>query len=218
MITIKTHIETELKKEPFLLENIKNGLINISSLARKIEPDLSKKIGRKINTNAIVMAIKRMEIDEINKSRKIKKQLKKIGDITVRSGLIDYSFKNTLDFEKKSSKFNFSQLTKTNGFHTFSKGINETTILISNNLETIFEKSFEGILYESKKENLSSITIQLPKLNTEVFGLYYSILGVIAWKGISIIEVISTTNELSIVIKEQNTGAALEALMKMKNQ
>ena len=46
----------------------------------------------------------------------------------------------------------------------------------------------------------------------------YSILVVIAWKDISIIEVISTTNELSIVIKEQNTGAALEALMKMKNQ
>ena len=38
MITLRSHIEELLKKEPFLLENIKNGLINISALARKIEP------------------------------------------------------------------------------------------------------------------------------------------------------------------------------------
>ena len=45
------------------------------------------------------MAIKRMEIEEINKSRIIKKQLKKIGDLTVKSGLIDYSFKNTHEID-----------------------------------------------------------------------------------------------------------------------
>ena len=217
MITIKSHIEKHLKKEPFLLENIKNGMINISALARKIEPELSKTIGRKINTNAIIMAIKRMEIEEINKSRKIKKQLKKIGDLTVKSGLIDYSFKNTYEFEKISSQFNLSQLTKTNGFHTLSKGINETTIIISENLKSIFEKSLKGIKYESKKENLSSITIQLPKQNTEIYGLYYSILGIIAWRGISIIEVISTTNELTIILTEENTSVALDTLIKMKN-
>ncbi|MBM77076.1 MAG: aspartate kinase [Crocinitomicaceae bacterium] len=217
MITIKNHIENQLKKEPFLLENIRNGLINISSLARKIEPDLSAIIGRKVNVNAIIMAIKRMEIDEINKSRKIKKQLQKIGDITVRSGLIDYSFKNTYEFEKVSTKFNLSQLTKTNGFHTLSKGINETTIIISKNLESVFEKSLKNVACESKKENLSSISIQLPKSNTEVYGLYYSLLGIIAWKGISIVEVISTTNELTIILKEKDTASALEALMKMKN-
>ena len=217
MITIKSHIEKHLKKEPFLLENIRNGMINISALARNIEPELSEKIGRKINCNAIIMAIKRMEIEEINKSRIIKKQLKKIGDLTVKSGLIDYSFKNTHEFEKLSSRFNLSQLTKTNGFHTLSKGINETTIIISENLKSIFEKSLKGIEYESKKENLSSITIQLPKQNTEISGLYYSILGIIAWRDISIIEVISTTNELTIILSEENTSAALETLIRMKN-
>ena len=93
MLTIKSHIENEIRNEPFLLENIKNGMINISALARKIEPKLSQKIGRKINYNAIIMAIKRLEIKELNKSRDIKKQLKKIGSLTVKSGLIDYSFK-----------------------------------------------------------------------------------------------------------------------------
>ena len=78
MITIKNHIDEILKKEPFILENIKNGLINISALARQIEPELSNKVGKKLNVNAIIMTIKRMEIDQLNKARPLKKQLKKI--------------------------------------------------------------------------------------------------------------------------------------------
>ena len=217
MITIKNHIDEILKKEPFILENIKNGLINISALAREIEPELSKKVGKKLNVNAIIMSIKRMEIEEIKKSRPLKKQLKKIGDLTVKSRLIDYSFQNTPEFEKMSSKFSLKQLTNTNGFHTLCKGVHETTVIISENLKNIFEKSLGDIRYLARQEDLASITIQLPKLNTEVSGLYHYLLGIITWRGISIIEVISTTHELTIILKEEHVSAALEALMKLKN-
>ena len=59
---------------------------------------------------------------------------------------------------------------------------------------------------------------ELPKLNTEVTGLYHHLLGMITWRGINIIEVISTTHELTIIIKEEHVSAALEALMKIKEK
>ena len=218
MITLKTHIDHLIHKEPFLVENIQNGLINISALARKLEPKLSKKVGKKLNVNAIIMTIKRMEIEEIKKSRPLKKQIKNIGDLTVKSGLIDYSFQNTPEFEKMSSKFSLKQLTDTKGFHTLCKGIHETTVIISENLKSIFEKSLGEIPYISRQEDLASITIQLPKLNTEVSGLYHYLLGIITWRGISIVEVISTTHELTIILKEEHVSAALEALMEIKEK
>jgi len=218
MITLKTHIDQFIHKEPFLVENIQNGLINISALARKLEPKLSKKVGKKLNVNAIIMTIKRMEIEEIKKSRPLKKQIKNIGDLTVKSGLIDYSFQNTPEFEKMSSKFSLKQLTNTKGFHTLCKGIHETTVIISENLKSIFEKSLGDIPYISRQEDLASITIQLPKLNTEVSGLYHYLLGIITWRGISIVEVISTTHELTIILKEEHVSAALEALMEIKEK
>ena len=218
MITLKTHIDQLIHKEPFLVENIQNGLINISALARQLEPQLSKKVGKKLNVNAIIMTIKRMEIEEIKKSRPLKKQIKNIGDLTVKSGLIDYSFQNTPEFEKMSSKFSLKQLTNTMGFHTLCKGIHETTVIISENLKSIFEKSLGDIPYLARQEDLASITIQLPKLNTEVSGLYHYLLGIITWRGISIVEVISTTHELTIILKEEHVSAALEALMKIKEK
>ena len=218
MITLKTHIDQLIHKEPFLVENIQNGLINISALARQLEPQLSKKVGKKLNVNAIIMTIKRMEIEEIKKSRPLKKQIKNFGDLTEKSGLIDYSFQNTPEFEKMSSKFSLKQLTNTKGFHTLCKGIHETTVIISENLKSIFEKSLGDIPYLARQEDLASITIQLPKLNTEVSGLYHYLLGIITWRGISIVEVISTTHELTIILKEEHVSAALEALMKIKEK
>ena len=43
MITLKSHIEELLKKEPFLLDNIKNGLINISASTKKLNQSCPKK-------------------------------------------------------------------------------------------------------------------------------------------------------------------------------
>ena len=66
-------------------------------------------------------------------------------------------------------------------------------------------------------DDLSSISVQLPKESSNVPGLYYFLLSQIAWKGISITEVISTTNEFTIILKNKNVGLAFETLMKLKN-
>ena len=47
-------------------------------------------------------------------------------------------------------------------------------------------------------------TIKLPKENLEQSGIYYFILKQLAWADISLQEVISTTNEMTIVVKEED--------------
>ena len=104
MKTIKNHINDLLLEEPFLLEAINDGLINVSALSRKIAPHISKLTGRKVNNNAIIMAIKRLELDDIFPyGKQLKKTIKALGDITVRSGLINYTFKNSKTLEFKIS-------------------------------------------------------------------------------------------------------------------
>ena len=85
MITIKSHIEELLKKEPFLIEEYKKWTDQYIRFSQeKLNQELSKKVGKKLNPNAIIMSVKRMEIDQLNKARPLKKQLKNIGDLTVK--------------------------------------------------------------------------------------------------------------------------------------
>ncbi len=64
--------------------------------------------------------------------------------------------------------------------------------------------------------NLASITIKLPKSNIEQSGIYYFILKQLAWADISVQEVISTTHEITIVVKETDIKQAFSILMDMK--
>ena len=59
--------------------------------------------------------------------------------------------------------------------------------------------------------------MKLPEDNTEVEGVYYFVLKKLAWKSISIEEVISTTNEFTIVVKSHLISKAFEVLINLGN-
>ena len=58
--------------------------------------------------------------------------------------------------------------------------------------------------------------MKLPVNNTEIEGIYYYILKKLAWNNISVEEVISTTNEFTIVVKSELVSKAFSVLINMK--
>ena len=101
-------------------------------------------------------------------------------------------------------------------FYTFSQGINETTIIISKAFEDQMEEIFKEEQLIKKTTNLSSVILKLPEINSEIPGLYYFILKNLAWEGVNINEVISTTNEFTIVVSDVDINKAFLVLMKLK--
>ena len=94
MKTISSVVENYIKNKPFLSTALSEGIINLTSLSRKIKPEIELVLKKQIRSGAIVMALKRISNSlEFVSTHKILKILKNIGDITVRSNLIDYSFK-----------------------------------------------------------------------------------------------------------------------------
>jgi len=65
-------------------------------------------------------------------------------------------------------------------------------------------------------DKLASVTIKLPKSNMEQSGIYYFILKQLAWADIPVQEVISTTHEMTIVVKDTDINQTFSILMDMK--
>ena len=96
MRTIAQIVESIIKQKPFLVESMIDGLVNISSLARQIQPDIERELHKEVQTGAVVMALKRLVPNlQIIQASKLGKMLSGIGDIIVRSDLSDYSYKNS---------------------------------------------------------------------------------------------------------------------------
>ena len=89
--------------------------------------------------------------------------------------------------------------------------------LISNSVDNLADKHFVAEKLIQKLENLASITVKLPKENIAVPGIYYFIFQRLAWEGIIINEVISTSNEFTILVREEQVDVAFKVIKDLKN-
>ncbi|MCG8577913.1 MAG: aspartate kinase [Flavobacteriales bacterium] len=212
-------IERLIHKSPFIQEAISEGLINISSLARKLNPEIRKITGKDISDSAIIMAIKRMPPGPNQKiEMKIRNFMSELGDLIVRSNLSKFTFKNYVGISQDQAKF-LSQIKDiSDNFYTVSRGVSETTIITNAQFADKMVKMFKEDSLISSETNLSSITMKLPEVNTEISGVYYYLLKKIAWEGINLSEVISTTNEFTIVVDTTIVSHAFSVLMELKSE
>lgn len=212
-------IERLINQSPFIQEAISEGLINISSLARKLNPEIQKVTGKEVSDSAIIMAIKRMPPGPNQKiEMKIKNFMGQLGDLVVRSNLVKLTFTNYKGISQDQSKFLSHLEDLSDNFYTVSRGIMETTIITNAELKSKLMWIFKEDALISQSENMSSITMKLPAANTEISGVYYYLLKKIAWEGINLSEVISTTNEFTIVVDTQVVSHAFSVLMDLKTE
>lgn len=218
MKTISSVVEHYIKKKPFLQTALAQGIINLTSLARQVKPEIEEHLGKEVRNGAIVMALKRLSDDlEFRATHRIVKVLKNIGEITVRSSLTDYTFLISETILRNQGKLLEEVNRNQDVFYTSSRGVNELNIVVSNSLNPVVEKLFQGERLTQKAENLSSITVKLPSENVSVPGIYYFIFQRLAWEGIVLYEVISTTNEFTILVDEDQVDIAFSVIKDLKS-
>lgn len=219
MITISQAVESVLNRKPFILDALNDNIINFSLLASFLKPDLERILQKKINNGAVIMAIRRFKVvNDIGLSKKIEEQVKDIGDILVRSNLADYTFRNSETLLKNQQKLLEIITYKKDFFYTVTQGVYETTFILSDRIKDEIPSIFEGEKLLSSSYGLSSITIKLSEGNTEQPGLYYYIFKKLAWNGINILEVVSTSNEVTILLKDQDIDKAFSVIKQFKNE
>ncbi|MCO5725102.1 aspartate kinase [Robiginitalea marina] len=218
MKTISSAVEQYIKGKPFLQTALSQGIINLTSLARQVKPDIEAQLGKEVRNGAVVMALKRLSDDlEFRATHRIIKVLKDIGEITVRSALTDYTFLVSESILQNQMRLLREIHPQKDAFYTSSRGVNELNIVVSSSLNSLVEAFFEQERLTQKAENLSSISVKLPAENVSVPGIYYFIFQRLAWEGIILYEVISTTNEFTILVDEEQVDRAFTVIKDLKS-
>jgi hypothetical protein len=218
MKTIASVVEQYIKTKPYLSTAMTQGIINLTSLARQIQPEIEETLQKPARSGAIVMALKRISDNlEFLSTHKIVKVLKGIGDITVRSNLVDFSFKISETLLNAQAQFLNEVNDNPNIFYTSSRGVTESNINVSSNAAAQLENYFQSERLIEKTEDLSSISIKLPTENVTIPGIYYFIFQRLSWEGVNIYEVISTSNEFTIIVGEDQVNIAFKAIKELKD-
>lgn len=211
MITVPQMAEKIIKNSPILSELVEEGLVNYSSLARKIQPEIEGKLYKSVTIGSIIMALKRLRIETSN-TKALRVALAKITDLSMRSNLVSLTFSNSPTlFQNQSKLLDFASKTP-NSFLTISTGIYETSIFISKNLVGDADRIFKDEVKKLKVEGLSSITLILPKDAVDTPGIHYSVFKKLYNQGVNVFETASSYTELTVFLYSKDTEKAFATL------
>ncbi|WP_027127595.1 hypothetical protein [Gelidibacter mesophilus] len=218
MRTIAACVEEILIAQPFLEEALSRGIINYSALAEELVVPIGELLKKPVKSGAVMMALRRYQPPtDFGSSLKLKRVVQNLGDITVRSNLTDFTFQNSKTLSHSHSKILEQMDNYSNVFYAFTRGIYESNSIISSSQKHHILKCFESEVLLGEKAELSAITISLPSENSKVTGLYYQIFKRLAWEGIALYEVVSTTNEFTILVEDEVVDKAFSVMKRLKD-
>ncbi len=216
MRTVSQAVEEHIMRSPYLSDVVADGIANNAEIARKIQPQIEKRLLESVSIGSISMALHRLS-KNLQKSSYGADMIKKISGITVRSNLVQFIIPNETDFSELEMLSKISQR-REDIFFNFSRGLHESILIVSKELED------DASMLFAKKENikkisgLSTITMKLPENSLDVPGLYYPLLKAIAQEGISLVEVMSVRTEFSILFEDRDIERAFSVIKRVTSR
>lgn len=218
MKTIAQCVNEIIASQPFIEEALSQRIINYAALAEALNEQIAGMMGKNVKNGAILMALRRYSSPtETQKSLRLQEVLAKLGDITVRSDLANFTFENSNTLIQNHATMLSKMAGDSRVFYAFTRGIYESTLIISANEEKTIREQFKKERITEYQKALSAISIRLPQGNTAVAGLYYQIFKQLAWEGIPLQEVISTTNEFMILVEDDLVDSAFSVIKRLRN-
>ena len=189
-----------IKRRPFLKEIIREGIVNYSSLARKISIELygnSKKENQFVN--AIKMALVRLTGKIIEKEENLEG---KILNVLKRSSLTIRSKVAVVIATKEIEKLKYYSYAESKGTITY--------IVDEKELEKLDKNHKRSIL--TTEINLNLVSVHSPIELEETPGVIAHILQSLASEGINVVEFVSCYTDTNFVVKQADTKIAYEIL------
>ena len=201
MKTVSNCVEDILITQPYLEEALSRNIINFSALALELVEPISKMLKKDVKPGAIMMALRRYNPPTtLSNSVKMKRAIQNLGDITVRSNLTDFTVRNSETLIHNHAKILEKINLESKLFYTYTRGIHESNIIISSSLNDFIKTQLLNETLLAVQDGLTAISINLPQDNSKIAGLYYHFFKRLAWEGVVLYEVISTTNKFTILV------------------
>jgi aspartokinase len=203
-----------IEKKPFLEEALLEGIVNNAALAEKIIPEIEKELKKKVKFSAVNLAIRRMsENPELKKI--VNLEFDKNTDISLKSNIFEivlYKDEKIPEYIKKI--YNLMDFKK-GDFLTITQGFNEVMIITNEKHKNKIIDILPKKSVKKKINKLSTLTIEIPESSVESIGLFYILSKALNWENISLIDVVSTYTEITLIVKEDDASRAFDVLKKL---
>lgn len=213
MDKISTVVEQILLEDDEILFLGSQHLVNWSSYARRIQPQVEAVLKKKIQTGSIVTALTRY-CQNLPAERLEENLDDVIERLSIHSNLEGITFERTEESSQKIQKIYQDLFLKSNSFITLTQGVNEITLVGEPRYIDKFRSALSHLAKVYDKRNLVGISVKFHLKYLEIPRVLFHLHRSFAIKKINIIEMISTATELTFIIEKKDLQLALDSLQK----
>jgi hypothetical protein len=214
MHSIAHKVEQIVSESAFLTEGLTLGLINLSELARQLRPRLETDLWKPVGQAAVVMALRRLAERLPNGGGKAPPILctPRMGELTTRNALSISTFR--LSDRSHECQRQLLALAEPHAgmYVTVTRGVHEMLVVSNRPVAHLVDQAFGTERQLARVDNLTALTLQLNPDARGTPGIYHAVLKQLAWDQISVINMMCTFSELTILLEQSQTGKAFAAL------
>jgi hypothetical protein len=210
MIAISQLVEQIIARSPYLREAISSNLINLSALARLIHGEVANGLKKDITHGSILICLQRL-------SKTIKPYYEVnpadyLANLSIRTELVEFTVKNSDELIMTLARYSTTLNDPMRTVFIFTQSQYETTILTSSRTEDLLRIALKDENITRFIPDLVGITLQRTHDQIETTGVLQFPLRVLAWEGISVIEIFTTLNEIMLIVRDIEVDRAVVAI------
>lgn len=213
MLSIATKVEQIVSESAFLTEGMSLGLINLSELARQLRPQLESDLWKPVGQAAVVMALRRLS-ERMPQHSEVKPIMlaPRMGELTTRTELTLVTYRLSDNSNECQRKLLAMAERHPDRFVSVTRGVHEMLVVCSRPLLHVVESAFANERHVARVDNLTALTLRLSAETVKTPGVYHSVLKKLAWNKISVVTMMCTFTELTVLLEQPHTGPAYAIL------
>lgn len=208
-LSVNKIIKNMVLNDVFLATSLNRGYTNLSAVARDLRPGIERRIGESVNLEAIISALKRNR----DLSRKFDRRvLEALAQTSIQ--LVTSVTKFVIPANRNERILKWAYDMKLPGTIYISTSSEFTTLILEDrNLSTFSEGLKRGVL--DKKSGLAVLVLKSPRSILDVPGFLMSVYSKLAFAGINIEETTNSYTDAIIVVREDESGEAFNAIREL---
>ena len=209
--SVSSCVKRIVDKSPFIHEMLINGILSFSNYASSIQEDVQKVYGKEVKASAIVMALRRYGEELKRESAKTDHGNVEYG-IVMKTNIFDVNLVRKDNFISKLGVLYRNISTEKGDFLNITLGSHEVSLAVSEKYRYLVDELTEGEEILNQMNDLVALSLVFTGDFLQTPGIVYEAVRHLAWEQINVIEIVSTMNELTFVIKREDSMKAFDVL------
>jgi hypothetical protein len=213
MPTVAHLVQKYVRSLPHLEQSIERDVVSFHRLARYLRAQIEAELGKEVDEGAIVMALSRLR-DKMGERREKQQASPVWGQIqlSLREGAVEIDLLRGPKTEGATHRLRALMDGSPDDIFNIVSGQYEVTLIASAKYEKRFLDALKGEKVIHTERDLSFLYLRFPQEILYTPGFYTRVLSELAWEDINVFELVSTLNELILVLKSKDAARAYDLL------